>query len=220
MEQLALDLGMPVAPPETVLSRSNEAAFAVVGRWPHWPHPVQLVLGPEGSGKSHLAAAFAERASGTVIAGDVLDAQTAVALANRPVVVDDADRADERALFHLINAVRANSTTLLLTATVRPVPRLPDLASRLNAVPEVALDPPDDALLKRVMTDAFASRQLAPDAAVIAFLMARMERTLHSAHEAVALIDRAGLAARRAPTRPLAARVLQASGSPAGRFVP
>lgn len=220
MEQLALDLGMPVVPPETVVSRCNEAAFGVAGNWPRWPHPVQLVRGPQGSGKSHLARAFAARSGATLVRGEDLLAGDAVALAAFPVAVDDADRADERALFHLLNAVRANATTLLLTATRRPVPALADLASRLNAVPEVVIGAPDDALLKRVMSDAFASRQLPPDPAVIAFLLARMERTLHHALEAVARIDHAGLAARRGPTRPLAARVLAGAGSPQREFVP
>ena len=209
MEQLPLDLGTLAAPPETVLSRCNEAAYAMVEAHPRWPHPIAIVTGPEGSGKSHLARAFAEATRGRLVEGRALRSGAVLALAEAVVVVDDADRADERALFHLINAVRGSGTSALLTMGSRANVALSDLASRLRAVPEVALDPPDDALLRRVIMERFQQRQLPAEPAVVALMMGRMERTLHDAVRLVDEIDRLGLAERRGPTRPLAARVLK-----------
>jgi chromosomal replication initiation ATPase DnaA len=216
MEQLALDLGLPAEPPATVVARCNAAAYGLVEDWPRWPDRIVMVRGPAGSGKSHLARAFAERADGRLLAGPALAAEDVVDLAAGPVAVDDMEEADERALFHLVNAVRAAGTHLLLVGRTRAAVRLPDLASRLRGVPEVALESPDDALLRRVIVEAFLARQLPADPSVVSFLMARMERTLHAAERAVEAIDRAALAERRGPTRPLAARVLGAGGSPPG----
>lgn len=219
MEQLALDLGLPTEPPATVVARCNAAAYGLLDDFPRWPDRIVMVRGPQGSGKSHLARAFAERAAGHLVEGATLSAEQVLELAAGPVVVDDMEEADERALFHLVNAVRAARTHLLLVGRTRAEVRLPDLASRLRGVPEVALEAPDDALLRRVIVEAFLSRQLPAEPAVVSFLMARMERTLHAAERAVEAIDRAALAERRAPTRPLAARVLKASGSPSGEDV-
>ncbi|WP_420393196.1 HdaA/DnaA family protein [Acuticoccus sp.] len=220
MRQLALDLGPPDALHDTVVSSSNEAAYAAVAAWPRWPDPVLLVRGPHGSGKSHLAGAFAQRLGARLVGGAQLDAVDPLDLARGMVVVDDADRAQERALFHLINAVRTCGTTLLLTAGSRGGERLADLASRLRAVPEAVLLPPDDALLRKVMVMAFQARQLPVDPGVISFLLARVERTLHAVVAMVDAIDRQGLAERRGPTRPLAARVLRSAGSPDADSVP
>lgn len=209
MEQLALDLGTVTAPPSTVVSRCNEAAYRAMAEWPRWPHPVLVVRGPAGAGRTHLARAFAERALGTYVGGSALCGADILALAAAPVALDDVERTDERALFHLANAMRGTGEALLLTCGTRAGVRLADLASRLRAAPEVALDAPDDALLKRVIVDAFHARQLPAEPAVVAFLLARIERTLHAAQRAVEAIDRAGLAAGRGPTRPLAARVLE-----------
>ena len=41
---------------------ANAAALALVDSWPDWPNRVMLLVGPEGSGKSHLAAIWAEQA--------------------------------------------------------------------------------------------------------------------------------------------------------------
>jgi chromosomal replication initiation ATPase DnaA len=212
MEQLALDLGTVTAPPATVIAGCNAAAYRAMGEWPRWPHPVLMVRGPEGSGKSHLARAFAERTLGTLVAGSALGGADVLALAAAPVAVDDIEGADERSLFHLVNAMRASGQALLLTGGTRAGVRLPDLASRLRAAPEVALEAPDDTLLRRVIVDRFHARQLPAEPAVVAFLLARIERTLHAAERAVEAIDKAGLASRRGPTRPLAAAVLDAVG--------
>lgn len=209
MEQLALDLGIADEPPATIVAQCNAAAYALVDEWPRWSHPVVIVRGGEGSGKSHLAAVFAEHAGAVRVAGADLAARDVLQLARGPVVVDDADRADERALFHLINAVRAANSSLLLTMTSRAGVTLADLDSRLRAAPETVLQPPDDVLLRRVLVEAFHARQLPADPAVVGFLMARGERTLHAAVRMVEAIDRAGLAEGRKPTRPLAARVLR-----------
>jgi chromosomal replication initiation ATPase DnaA len=75
-------------------------------------------------------------------------------------------------------------------------------------------------LLRRVLLEAFLERQLPADPALVSFLMARMERTLHAARRTVEAIDRAALAERRSPTRPLAARILRESGSPSSDIVP
>lgn len=220
MQQLALDLGLAEDIPSTIVTPSNAAAYGLVEEWPRWSHPVAMVRGGEGTGKSHLAWHFAARAGASFVAGEALAAADVLQLARGPVVVDDADQADERALFHLINAVMAAGTSLLLTVRSRAGVSLPDLQSRLRATPETVLGAPDDALLRRVLVEAFHQRQLPADPAVVGFLLARLERTLHAAVRMVEAIDRAGLAEQRGPTRPLAAKLLKTEGSNDDDIVP
>ncbi len=85
---------------------------------------------------------------------------------------------------------------------------LADLRSRLAALPSVAIEPPDDALIAAVLVKMFADRQLALSQAVLTFLLARMERSFAAAHSIVAAIDASALAQRRPVTVPLAREVL------------
>src|SRR5262249_53916318 len=150
----------------------------------NWPARTVAIVGPEGSGKSHLAAIWASAAGARSIAGRALD-ESAVpaALATGALALEhgaaDADL-DERALFHLLNLVQEQRGFLLLTTRTAPSAwsiRLPDLVSRLRAVPVVSLAAPDDGMLAAVMVKLFADRQIAVDEALLSYLMIRIERS-------------------------------------------
>jgi chromosomal replication initiation ATPase DnaA len=174
---------------------------------------VLALVGPEGAGKSHLAAIWAEIAGARRVSARALGGTDLVAeLATGALVVEDAGHEfDERALFHLINLVRQEEAYLLITARAAPATwraALPDLSSRLRAIPAVTLDPPDDALLRAVMVKLFADRQLAVDESLIAYLAARIERSFAGARAAVDDLDREALRQKRPVTRALAAELM------------
>jgi chromosomal replication initiation ATPase DnaA len=85
---------------------------------------------------------------------------------------------------------------------------LPDLGSRLRAVPVVGIDQPDDSLLGAVLLKHFADRQVRVGAGVIAYLISHMERSLATAHEIAAALDEAALRRQGAITIRLANEVL------------
>jgi chromosomal replication initiation ATPase DnaA len=216
--QLVLDLPhrQALGVEDFLVSQSNEAAVELIDRWPGWPHPACVVCGPEGSGKSHLANVWRLRSRADVIAAlELTDAFTAALSERSTVVVEDLDRgiSDEQALFHLLNRARESKLSVLFTTRTAPGDlkiQIPDLRSRLRALPVVALDAPDEPLLKAVLVKLFSDRQLNVEPAVIDYLSLRMERSMRAAARVVATIDRLALAMHRKVTRPLAAEALAA----------
>jgi chromosomal replication initiation ATPase DnaA len=223
--QLPLDLAHRPAQSrdDLVVGPSNMAATALVDRWPDWPSPVVVLAGPAGAGKSHLAAIWCEASGATRFAGGGLGRAAIDAAGQGPILIDDVDAApiDEQGLFHLINAVREAGTSLLLTARRFPMAwgvRLPDLESRLKAAATVEIDEPDDALLAAVVTKLFADRQVEVEPHVVQFLVRRMERSLSTANDVVARLDRAALEQKTRITRALASQVVDAMDSGQGRL--
>lgn len=218
--QLVLDLAhrQALGEEDFLVSRSNAAAVELIDAWPDWVHPAGVVAGPEGSGKSHLANVWRLRSGAQHVAAAALSDGLTAALPERgSVVVEDIDRgiADEQALFHLLNRARESRLSVLLTSRVAPgelTLRIPDLRSRLRALPVVELDAPDEALLKAVLVKLFCDRQLTVEPAVIEYLSLRMERSMLAAARIVASVDRLALAMHRKVTRPLAAEALAALG--------
>ena len=102
---------------------ANEAALSLIESWPDWPNRIMLLVGPEGSGKSHLAAIWAEQAGARSISAHALDpAAVPGALATGALVVEDLKPADfdERAMFHLLNLAREDEASVLITGRVPP----------------------------------------------------------------------------------------------------
>jgi chromosomal replication initiation ATPase DnaA len=218
--QLVLDLAhrQALGEEDFLVSSSNAAAVELIDRWPAWPHPVCVVLGPQGSGKSHLANVWRLRSSAELLAASALDEPAVAALPEGgALALEDLDREplDERALFHLINRARESRLSVLLTSRAAPGDlefAVPDLRSRLRALPVVEVHAPDEALLKAVLVKLFADRQLNVEPAVIEFVSVRMERSMAAAARVVAAVDRLALATHRKVTRPLAAEALATLG--------
>mgnify|MGYP001385550267 CR=1 FL=1 len=193
----------------------NAAALALIDSWPDWPARAMLLVGPEGSGKSHLAAIWAAEAGARLTAAAALDArEVPAALATGALVVEDAVAGsfDERALFHLLNLAREEAAFVLITSRTVPAAMpvaLRDLASRLRALPAVTLAAPDDALLRAVLVKLCADRQMTVDEGVVGYLAARIERSFAAARRTVERLDAEALRLARPVTRALAASVLR-----------
>ena len=194
---------------------ANAAALGLIESWPEWPARTMLLVGPEGSGKSHLAAIWAEQAGARSTTAHALNAATVpAALATGALVVEDLKPADfdERALFHLLNLAGEEQAYVLITARTPPSAievELRDLRSRLRALPVVSLAEPDDLLFRALIVKFCADRQLAVDESVVGYLATRIERSYAAAREAVALLDREGLRLGRPVTRALAAELFR-----------
>jgi len=210
---LALNHSESFAREDFLQGPSNAAALALIDRWPDWPSRVMALTGPQGSGKSHLAAIWAEETGARFISMRNLDGeQLPAALATGALVAEDFSPGafDEAALFHLLNLAQQEGAYVLLTARTPPAGwtvALADLASRLRAIPAVALSAPDDRLLRAVIVKLFADRQLAVDENLIAYLVARMERSFPAARTAVDRLDREAMRQQRAVNRALAAEL-------------
>jgi chromosomal replication initiation ATPase DnaA len=225
-EQLAFRL--PARPAlgrgDFFVSPANAAAVGMVSDDARWPLGKLALVGPEGSGKTHLAHVWAAETGARILpaadlAGSVLPA---LAAAGR-IAVEDMDRAPgdaatERALFHLHNLLLEAGGRLLLsgrTAPARWPVALPDLHSRLAAMTVADLPVPDDALLSAVLVKLFADRQIAVSPALVAYLVPRIDRSFAAARDIVERLDRAALAEARPVNRALAVRLLD-NTSPGG----
>lgn len=194
---------------------ANATALGLIEAWPDWPNRIMLLVGPEGSGKSHLAAIWAEQSGArSTMAHALTSAAVPGALATGALVIEDLDPAtfDERALFHLINLAREQEAFVLMTARAAPAGlqiELRDLRSRLRAVPVVHLMPPDDRLLRALIVKFCADRQMNVDETVVSYLASRIERSFAEVRRAVDRLDAEALRLGRPITRALAAELLR-----------
>lgn len=212
--QLVLDLGHTPSHAEAdfIVSPGNQLAFEHVIAFPNWSGPLSLISGPAKSGKSHLARIWAERAEAVHALPDALETLAGQG-GTQPVLLEDVDRIayDEQALFHLLNQCMRDGRPLLMTAR-NPVSQWPyqtaDVLSRARLASNFPVETPDDIQLSQMLVKLFGDRQIAIDPKIIAYLVARMERSTSEAVAIVALMDKLALTRRVSVTRSIAAEAL------------
>lgn len=196
--QIPLPLQLPekLGRDDFIVGPGNAAAVAFVDAWPDWTAPAGALIGPPGSGKSHLAGVWAARAKAEVVTA--ADLSEAVLACTAPLVIEDVGRAPlsleaERALFALLERGQG----VLLTAEDAPgvwTAALPDLISRFAAILAFPIWGPDDEMLQALAGKLFADRQLAVPEGAIAQMVRSLERSPAAIRDFVARADAAALA--------------------------
>jgi chromosomal replication initiation ATPase DnaA len=178
---------------------SNEAARTWLGRTELWPDRRLALWGGADRGKTHLLRIWASRTGADVRDGPSLSGFPEVS-SRFGVAVDDADRADEAALLHLLNTARDLGRPMLLAARLPPAHwpvALRDLGSRLRAITAVEVGAPDDDLLRRLLLHWLAERRLVADESLHDRLLLRLPRSPDVLRAAVARLDQEALTSRK-----------------------
>jgi chromosomal replication initiation ATPase DnaA len=211
---LDLSLRPALGREDFLVAASNAEAVALIDAWPRWPSYGAIIIGPRGSGKSHLGQVWQHRAGAALISAHSLRIDDLPsAMSKKALLVEDVDHGslNETALFHVMNAVRDAQGHLLMTSS-KPVQvlgvALADLRSRLAALPVAAIRPPDDQLLRGILVKHFADRQIAINEAMVSYLLARMPRSPDMARQLVAAIDQAAMEQGAEVTKAFAGKIL------------
>ena len=203
--QLALELGHTPSHAEAdfMVGEGNRLAYAHIMAFPNWSGPLTLLTGPAKAGKSHLARIWADRSGARAPGTDALE-ELSRAGGTAPLVIEDVDRRgyDEAALFHLLNQSMRDGRPLLMTAR-EAVANWPfetdDLKSRARLAALFTVSTSDDIHLSHPK--------------IIAYLVARMERSPEEAVILAGLMDRMALERGSAITRTIAAEALAQRGA-------
>lgn len=226
MKQIPLPLphNEAMSADDFLVTSSNREAAVWISKWPAWPAHGFILTGPAGSGKTHLMKLWLSLSGGKQLShAHLRNEETAALLAqNAAIAIDDADalagdKMAEEKLFHLFNRLKEEHTAsghgwLLLTLSRGANLwgfQLPDLRSRLLALPAAALCDPDDQLLEALLIKQFRDRQVTLDSDVVQYLIPRMPRDAAGLRSFVEKLDQQALAEGRKITIALAKSVLE-----------
>lgn len=218
-KQIPFDLAQPVSfdLADFMVSPCNSAAFNFVEAWATAPFHFAAIVGPSGSGKSHMLHGWGVRNGATVL---LPETELANIAQEKNYIIDDVDQLDrdgeyaysDEFLFHAYNWSKERGAKVLVTAREAPSRwsrQLPDLVSRLGTLPVAIIHEPDDEILQALLIKLFSDKQLQVDLQVISYLVSRMPRSYAAVNKLTADMDRLALAEQRRITKDLARRCLE-----------
>jgi len=195
-----------------IVSDCNREAFTMLDKWPDWPFFALCLYGPERCGKTHLSHIFSDKISLATnypypiprldASRLTLEMPPQLFERNHCLIIENLNKnINEEAMFHLYNLYRNEGGNILFTARTAPARmtfRLPDLQSRLNIIPSIAISEPDDELLSALIIKLFMDRQIVISLDIVNYIVVNMQRSFAYAHKLVAEIDNISLAYKRA----------------------
>ncbi len=220
MGQLPLDISLPPSYAEEnfLVSQCNQAAWDALEQWDKDSLSCVLLKGPKSSGKTHLAHIWASRNGAAVLDGASIDLnhepeRLFVGQKTQHLVIDNAEGTkDEHTLFHLLTFLRGNEQYRLLLTLDQSACwnhfSLPDLRSRLQALPQTKIHEPDDVLMSALLIKSFQDKQVEISQASLTYLLPRIERSFDGIKRVIDALDKHAIAKKHPITRALIQEVL------------
>ncbi len=194
MQQIPFDLA-PVSMTgfdSFIVTDTNRIAVTALRAWPDWPAPTLLLLGPKGTGKTHLGEAWQKLSHG--------------------LLVDDAHNVNENVLFAQMNAALNGEVSGMLLTSDKPIEawktQLPDLRSRLSNTPIMVMDDYDEAVLEPILRQLFERRGRNITKDLVDYILRYQSREVGFLRELVQQLDAAALAENADLTKSFASRFL------------
>lgn len=188
-----------------IIAEANSAAIELVQS----DFRIAIISGEESCGKTHLAHYFIENHAGVILDKSLLGINSSQEIwhsADIAVLEDIEEIKDETAFFHLLRYAETNNYQLLLTSKLPPAQlgfSLPDLTSRLKALPAAKLNSPDELLLRVFLIKCFADRQLKVSEEVINYISNRVTRSFNDISKLVEDLEQISSERKQEITIPL-----------------
>ena len=196
------------------VSSNNFSAYKLIESWPNWPGKWVNIIGPTGSGKTHLSKILEKKIKKLKIIDEIdLNNKVLSELKNfNCLIIDNFENKIEEKLFYtILNQSKQLENFIVINSKV-PINKfklkLNDLKSRFNSFIFIGIDLPTDDLLKVIISKSFSDKQINLNSNVSEYIIKNVDRSYEKVFKFLADLDELSLSSGKSININLIKKVL------------
>ena len=180
------------------VSPSNQQAYDFINSWPRWIKRIVNIVGPSGSGKSHLASILKNKTSCLQINSNEINENIFIKYKTKEaLIIENLDeKISEDLLFALWNIALQDNKYLMITSKkqINSYPfKLKDLTSRVKSTLSIGINLPSDDLISVIIAKNFSDKQIKVEKKHIDFIIKRIDRSYEKISQFILVLDKYSL---------------------------
>ncbi|MDR0677237.1 MAG: hypothetical protein LBF57_00985 [Holosporaceae bacterium] len=202
-----------------VVSEENRKAVRYLIEWPNWESNGIIIYGESGTGKTHLAALWAQTANAVYILKESLNYDPRDLFnAECNFVLDNFDYylKNQNWLFHFLNIIKEKKRYFLILSRNSPMSMdvdLKDLKSRIFSSVCVNIKSPGDDLLLKISRKIAKDLQISVSDNMLEYILALVDRKVTCISNVLKMLDKLSLRLKVPLSISFAKKYLQLTGN-------
>ena len=196
------------------VSSNNFSAYKLIEGWPNWPGKWVNIIGPTGSGKTHLSKILEKKIKKLKVIDETnVNEKIISELRNFDCLIIDnfKNKIEDKLLYSILNQSKQLENFIVINSKLQLNKfeiKLKDLKSRFNSFIFIGIDLPTDDLLQVIISKSFSDKQINLNPKVSEYIVKNVDRSYEKMFKFLSDLDELSLSSGKSININLIKKVL------------
>ncbi len=196
------------------VSSNNFSAYKLIESWPNWPGKWVNIIGPTGSGKTHLSKILEKKIKRLKVIDETnVNEKIISELRNFDCLIIDnfKNKIEDKLLYSILNQSKQLENFIVINSKLQLNKfeiKLKDLKSRFNSFIFIGIDLPTDDLLQVIISKSFSDKQINLNPKVSEYIVKNVDRSYEKMFKFLSDLDEFSLSSGKSININLIKKVL------------
>ena len=196
------------------VSSNNFSAYKLIESWPNWPGKWVNIIGPTGSGKTHLSKILEKKIKRLKVIDETnVNDKIISELRNFDCLIIDnfKNKIEDKLLYSILNQSKQLENFIVINSELQLNKfeiKLKDLKSRFNSFIFIGIDLPTDDLLQVIISKSFSDKQINLNPKVSEYIVKNVDRSYEKMFKFLSDLDELSLSSGKSININLIKKVL------------
>tara|TARA_B100000242_G_C42981896_1_gene455760 strand:- start:222 stop:878 length:657 start_codon:yes stop_codon:yes gene_type:complete len=196
------------------VSSNNFSAYKLIESWPNWPGKWVNIIGPTGSGKTHLSKILEKKIKKLKVIDETNVNEKIISELRHfdCLIIDNfKNKIEDKLLYSILNQSKQLENFIVINSKLQLNKfeiKLKDLKSRFNSFIFIGIDLPTDDLLQVIISKSFSDKQINLNPKVSEYIVKNVDRSYEKMFKFLSDLDELSLSSGKSININLIKKVL------------